>query len=215
MTAGLRAAAAAALLAAALAPACDRSAPRGTEEAAPAEAAPAPPSEDEVESLGRKPVVLYFPSSSSSRLVGEPREILRTPRPGDQAKQILSDLLAGPRGDSALAAVPTGTKLRQVYVLPNGTAYADFSQELKSAIGAGSDDEILTVYSIVNSVTLNIPQIFRLGILVEGRPCESLNGHLDLRRPLPPDRDLSDDEEPGAPTADDTVALPPQPGGGV
>jgi hypothetical protein len=50
----------------------------------------------------------------------------------------------------------------------------------------GSAEEIYTVYAIVNSVALNIPEIRRVGILVEGQPVETLNGHLDLRHPLPP-----------------------------
>ena len=183
-------------LAAALAIACGpggRNSRPAAPEPEPSRAAPAPAApEAPIEPLARKTVLLYFPSASAGSLVGEQREILRTGNPGDQAKQILADLLAGPSGDAAVAAVPAGTRLRQIYVLGNGTAYADFSEELRSAMEPGSDNEILTVYAIVNSVALNVPQILRVGILVEGKPCDTLNGHLDLRRPLPPDRDLLD-----------------------
>ena len=154
---------------------------------------------------------LYFPSAQSSLLVGETHEIVRTSSPGDRVKQILSDLIAGPQGKTAVASLPPETKLRQVYVLDDGTAYADFSEDLRSKIGGGSEDEILTVYSIVNSVTLNVREISRVAILVEGRPCETLNGHLDLRRPLRPDRKLifaADEEgsEPEAPAGSDPAS---------
>ena len=48
-------------------------------------------------------------------------------------------------------------------------------------------DELLTVYSIVNSVVFNVSEIKRITILIDGQPVETLNGHLDLRRALVPD----------------------------
>lgn len=51
-------------------------------------------------------------------------------------------------------------------------------------------EEILAVYAIVDSVVINIAEIDRVGILVNGRPVATLNGHLDLRRPLAPDYSL-------------------------
>jgi spore germination protein GerM len=86
-----------------------------------------------------------------------------------------------------MRALPPTTRLRQVFVLEDGTAYLDFSPELRQGIGGGSEEEILAVYSIVNSVAINIPEIRRVGILINGRPVPTLNGHLDLRRPLRPD----------------------------
>jgi len=149
--------------------------------------------EPEPEPLGRTAVTLYFPSAAGDGLVEESREIFATPRPEDRAKQILSDLISGPSTDDALAALPPGTRLRQVYVLEDGTAYADFSSELLAGTGGGSDDEIQSVYAIVNSIALNVPGILRVGILIEGRPCETLGGHVDLRRPLRADPTLIED----------------------
>lgn len=139
------------------------------------------------EAMRRLNVLVYFPSGESDALIGEPREIFMTSAPGDRAKQILADLISGPEDERALRAVPRGTRLLQVYVLEQGTAYVDFSAELKRGMGGGSTEELFTVYSIVNSVALNVPEIRRVGILIEGRPVETLNGHVDLRRPLPPD----------------------------
>ena len=146
---------------------------------------PDPDSVDDV--MRRLNVLVYFPSTTGDGLVGEAREIFMTAAPGDRAKQILADLISGPMAETALRALPPGTQLRQVYVLEQGTAYVDLSEDLKRGIGGGSTEELFTVYSIINSVALNIPEIRRVGILVEGQPVETLNGHLDLRRPLPPD----------------------------
>jgi spore germination protein GerM len=157
---------------------------------------------------------LYFPSGETGLLAPESREILATPAAGDRARQILSDLLSGPTQSGYLAAAPPGTRLLQVYVLLDGTAYADFSAELRSGIDAGSEPEILTVYSIVNSLAFNIPEIDRVGILVQGRACDSLNGHLDLRRPLRPNWRIID-RDGGASTPSDEPRGEPAPPGQV
>jgi spore germination protein GerM len=139
------------------------------------------------EPLQRLQVVIYFPAVETDGLIGEPHEIFRTAAPGDRAKQIIADLISGPTGEGLLRALPPGTHVRQVFVLEDGTAYLDFSADLRQGIRGGSTEELLAVYAIVNSVALNVPEIRRLGILIDGRPVETLNGHVDLRRPLPPD----------------------------
>ena len=131
-------------------------------------------------------VEIYFPSARSNGLVGEFRQIFDTATPGDRAKQIIADLISGPTSGSCLRAVSPNTRLRQVYVLSDGTAYLDFSSGLTEGIKGGSMSEILTVYAIIDSVALGVREVNRVGILVNGRPLETMNGHLDLRRPLKP-----------------------------
>lgn len=142
------------------------------------------------EPLRTATVEIYFPSAVSDGLVGEFREIFDTATPGDRVKQIIADLISGPMSDDCLRAVSPSTRLRQVYVLADGTAYLDFSSELTEGMGGGSMMELLTVYSIVDSVAFGIREVHRVGILVNGRPLETMNGHLDLRRPLKPDSRL-------------------------
>ena len=131
-------------------------------------------------------VEIYFPSTNGDGLIGEFREIFNTATPGDRAKQIVSDLISGPTSNQALRAIAPGTRLRQAYVLENGVAYLDFSQELTDGLGGGSMNELLTVYAIVDSVALGVQEIKRVAILINGRPIETMNGHLDLRGPLKP-----------------------------
>ena len=145
--------------------------------------------------LGRVLVTVYFPSASRGGLQGEHREIFNT-SPVERAKQILSDVIAGPEGAESLPALPAGTRLRQVFVMDSGLAYADFSAQLRDGLSGGSDAELMAVYAIVNSLALNIPEISRVAILIEGQPCESLNGHVDLRHPLAPKPSLTSTGEP-------------------
>jgi spore germination protein GerM len=163
----------------------DETVPPATEGDEPPAAAP----------LSRVLVTVYFPSASKGGLQGENREIFNT-SPVERAKQILSDVIAGPGGPEALPALPAGTRLRQVFVQDSGLAYADFSAQLRDGMTGGSETELLAVYAIVNSLALNIPEINRVIILVEGEPCESLNGHVDLRHPLVPRPSLMATGEP-------------------
>jgi spore germination protein GerM len=140
-------------------------------------------------------VTLYFPSASDDGLAVETREIVDTKRPADRGAQILAALIDGPRSEGALPAMPPGTTLRHLWVRDDGNAYADFSEELATGASGGSAEEIRTIYAIVDSLTANVPAIQRVGILVGGRQRDTL-GHLDIRRPLPPDLTLASRAKP-------------------
>jgi spore germination protein GerM len=146
--------------------------------------------EPSIAPVQRLAVWVYYPSAAGDGLIGEPHEIFATSTPGDRAKQILADLIAGPVSKRALPALPPATRLRQVYVLEDGTAYVDLSEDVRQGLGGGSAEELYAVYSIVDSLVVNVPEIRRVGILIEGKEIETLNGHLDLRRPLPADGSL-------------------------
>jgi spore germination protein GerM len=185
----VRRAAAIALLVA-VAAACGRAPkPETAGATAPAPSTEAPPA-DTAAPLPTSTVTLYFPSATADMLAGEPRELAQTPRPVDRGAQILAALLEGPQGPGALPAFPEGTTLRRLWVRDDGTAYADFSEELSRGMTGGSSDELLTLYAIVDSLALNVPEIKRVGVLVAGRERDTLGGHVDVRRPLVPNRSL-------------------------
>jgi hypothetical protein len=48
----------------------------------------------------------------------------------------------------------------------------------------GAIEELFTVYTVVNALTVNLPGIARVQILVEGKEIDTLAGHVDLRHPL-------------------------------
>jgi hypothetical protein len=155
-----------------------------------AERAAAAKAAEEIDPLPRNQVEIYFPSALESGLVGEFREIFATSTPGDRVKQIVNDLIEGPTSDEALRALPAGVLLRQAFVLDDGVAYLDFNSALADGLGGGSMEEMLAIYAIVDSVVLNVPEIHAVGLLINGGPLETLNGHVDLRRPLLADYSL-------------------------
>ena len=82
------------------------------------------------------------------------------------------------------SAIPEGVTLKTVLLSEKGDAFVDFSAELSTKHTGGSLDELLTVYSIVNALTMNLPAVTSVQVLVDGKEVDTLVGHVDLRRPL-------------------------------
>jgi germination protein M len=83
-----------------------------------------------------------------------------------------------------VSAVPPDTRLREVFVTERGDAFVDLSGEVSARHSGGALDELLTIYTIVNALTVNLPAITRVQILIDGKEVETLAGHVDLRHPL-------------------------------
>ena len=146
--------------------------------AAPAAAAPvpAPP--------GRKiKARLFYVSEDGTRLTGVERDVPYGDGAAAQAQEIIKAQLAPPAAP-LLSALPAGTTLRALYLTSNGAAYVDLSREVVNAHSGGSLDEMLTIYSIVNALTMNLPAVTSVQVLVDGKEVDTLAGHVDLRRPL-------------------------------
>jgi hypothetical protein len=128
---------------------------------------------------------LFHVSADGTRLAPFDREVAFEEGPVEQATRILEAQLAPPPPDS-VSAIPSGTTLRALYLLKDGQAYVDLSREVTAGHPGGTLNEILTVYTIVEVLTTNLPAITSVHLLVDGREVETLAGHVDLRRPLRP-----------------------------
>lgn len=126
---------------------------------------------------------LYFVGADGLSLVPVQREVLFGEPVVEQARRIIEAQLA-PAVPPLLSAVPTDTSLRALYLSERGDAFVDLSAEVTTKHTGGSMDEILTVYTIVNALTVNLPAITRVQILVDGKEVDTLAGHVDLRNPL-------------------------------
>ncbi|MEW6047757.1 MAG: GerMN domain-containing protein [Bacillota bacterium] len=133
-----------------------------------------------------QPVVLYFAAPDGAQLEPEVRYVL----PGQDNPMRRLELLArGPRLGSGLAPVlPTGARPLEVKI-EGDTAIVSFSREIRERHWGGTTGELMTVYGIVNTLA-GYPGIRRVQILVEGKPVETLAGHLDLTQPLEADPSL-------------------------
>jgi len=124
-------------------------------------------------------VTLYFSDSQAMYLVPEKRKI---PQTSSLARQAVIELIKGPENSDLYSTIPEGTQINEVYVADD-IAYIDLSEEIFKNHPGGSSGELMTVYSIVNTLT-EIPPIKGVQILVEGNETKSLVGHIDISMPL-------------------------------
>ncbi len=168
--------------------------------------APASSSGDQPGTIQRRiNVKLFFTNSDSGVLIPEERSIIYDEELISQAKEVLRELIQGPQ-EKLVPTIPKDTQLLDLFVSNEGVAYVDFSAELAAAHPGGTTAEIATIYSIVNTLTLNFPQIKKVQILVNDQSVETLKGHVDLSHPLRQDLSLVHlkDAAPKAPQSQET-----------
>jgi len=127
--------------------------------------------------------LLFYLSDDRTELVESSREIPYGATPVEQARLIVEAQLRAAPGGMA-SAIPAGTTMRALFLTARGEAYVDLSHEVVSGHRGGSLDEALTVFTIVNALTVNLPTVSAVQILVDGKAVDTLAGHIDLRHPL-------------------------------
>jgi hypothetical protein len=132
------------------------------------------------------PVYLYFADKNNRYLVSEMRDIPpREPRQ-DYCREIVEALISGPSG-AGIETLPKETAVRAVYLTADGVAYVDLTPAVSADHPGGVRTELMTVYSIVNTLALNVSAVDRVKILVGGKEADTLAGHIDIRHPLQAD----------------------------
>ena len=126
---------------------------------------------------------LFYVSMDGTKLTGVDREVAYGEGFSAQAQEIIAEQLTPPPAPY-VSAIPPGTKLRAIYVSGKGEAFVDLSKDVAAAHTGGTADELLTIYTIVNALTANLPAITSVQLLVDGKEVDTLAGHIDLRQPL-------------------------------
>jgi hypothetical protein len=143
------------------------------------------------ESALPKKVRLFFPSrEKEGLLLFEMREIRASELNSVEAKQIVAELIRGPASAGG-SALPPETKLRELFILTNGLAVVDFTKEVSLNHPGGITQEMASVYSIVNSLTQNVPGVKNVQILIEGTEAETLAGHVDISHAIAEDLSMT------------------------
>jgi len=119
--------------------------------------------------------------------------------PVERSRQLLRALIANPPTPDQ-RTLPASTTLLGFYILPDGTAVADFSDSLASELPSGILSESMAVNSIVKTLAANVPQLQRLKILIHGQETDTLAGHVDLTGFF--------DLNPASPSATSTASIP-------
>ena len=133
----------------------------------------------------RKTVMLFFLAQDQNILQEEAREIEGGTTTTEDAKRTVQELVRGPESELK-ATIPLATQVQNFFVDSSGTAYVDFNRELREGLSGGAQEELYTVFSIVDTLGFNFPQIKRVQILIEGGEISTLRGGVDARTPLVP-----------------------------
>ena len=97
-----------------------------------------------------------------------------------RAEELLRALLAVYLDKSSPHPLPEGSDIRSVYLVDPGLAVIDINAAFADGHRSGVLSEELTVASLVQTLSANIPGILKVKILVEGKERETLAGHADL-----------------------------------
>ncbi|MFH1029254.1 MAG: GerMN domain-containing protein [Pseudomonadota bacterium] len=145
-----------------------------------------PPVPQMQQPAGKRTAVLFF-VADGTRLVREARELGPCEDIAVCLKEVLGELTNGPLGEFD-EAVPEGTVINSVRI-DGDLAGVDLNRTFSEALPSGSSAEMLAVYSIVDTITINFPQITRVKLTIEGND-NTLLRHLDLSDPLVADYTL-------------------------
>ena len=96
---------------------------------------------------------------------------------------IVEALIKGPQ-KGLIRTLPAEIGVRTVFVTPDGTCYVDLTSNIADKHPGGIRSELFSIYSIVNSVVLNVDEVEAVKILVNGDESATLAGHIDLQVPV-------------------------------
>lgn len=161
-----------------------------------------PPVPQMQQPAGKRTAVLFF-VADGTRLAREARELDPCEDAVDCLKDVLDELVNGPVGEFD-EVLPEGTVINSVRI-DGDQVGVDLNRTFSEALPSGSSAEMLAVYSIVDTITVNFPKISKVKLNIEGND-KALLRHLDLSDPLLPDYTL---EQPPQNDADAVQDSPP------
>jgi hypothetical protein len=137
----------------------------------------------------KQEVTLFFSDPNERFLIPEKRFIPKENGPQEQAQEMVKALLSGSK-TGLVNTFPEHAELQSVKMEGGDTLLVNFSESLAANHPGGSTAEMATVYSLTNTLTVNIPAIKKVKILIGGKERESLKGHIGIKNPFTINREL-------------------------
>ena len=129
---------------------------------------------------------LYLPAFDSGKLVSVTKNLPFDNERAETLNALVQALLSTEPG-RAETATSLRMGLRGVFLDRSGTAYVDLEAPSGRPQASDAARERLCIWSIVNTLCYNFPDVQQVKMLVGGDEAETLFGHIDLSRPLLPD----------------------------
>ena len=124
-------------------------------------------------------VKLYFSNKDATSLVCERRNIALVDN--NLEKSIVTELIKGPVDPKLNTTVPTGTNVLSIET-KEGICFVNLSDEFVSKHSGGSSAEVMTIYSVVNSLT-ELENVYKVQFLVGGKKLDVYK-HMMLSEPF-------------------------------
>ncbi len=125
---------------------------------------------------------VYFAMKGKDFLLSEERRVRKRSMLIAQARQIVETVLEGPTSSSVYRIIPKGTSLRGLF-FESGVFTVDLSKEFAAVNNLGASKQVLSVYSLVNSLTELDPRA-RVRFLINGSEPTADAGHVDISQSL-------------------------------
>jgi spore germination protein GerM len=136
--------------------------------------------------LQKRQVHLYFADGSGKYLSAEQRVVEQPADAASAARELVNALIRGPLEDRT-RTLPRDAGLRTLFVTSDGIAYVDFKADPLNSYPGGVETELLTIYSIVDTLVLNLEAVRQVKFLIGGQEAATLAGHVDISRPFKAD----------------------------
>jgi len=125
-------------------------------------------------------VTLYVADDDSASLLAQGARIPLPAGRQQRAEELLRALVGLYLEHNSTHPLGPGSEIREVYLVDPGVAVIDLNSALADTHRSGILVEELTVASMIQTLSANIPGIQRVKILVDGKERETLAGHADL-----------------------------------
>jgi hypothetical protein len=148
-----------------------------------------PPTKGGVVKKEKQEVLLYFADANERFLVAEKRYVPKEESMEGQAREIVKALLDGSR-TKLVNTFPEKVSLENIRIDDKSTAHVSFDNNLIQLHPGSSASEMITIYSLTNTLIRNVNGIKRVKLLVDGKEVESIKGHINARQPFIMNKDM-------------------------
>lgn len=130
-------------------------------------------------------VKLYFVDASMQRLIPSDFTV-KTKNTDKAAKAVIAELVKGRSGNDKIIQLIPNVKNGLTVKVKSSTAYVNMSEEFVRLHSDAKPHELLTIYSIVNSLT-SIKGIVNVKFTVNNKIQKDFKGFCDMRETFIPD----------------------------
>jgi hypothetical protein len=125
-------------------------------------------------------VTLYVANDAGGVLHPQAASIPLPSARQQRAEELLRALLDVYLGKDSPHPLAPGSDVRAVYLVDPGLVVIDLNAAFANGHRSGVLEEELTITSMIQTLSANLPDILRVKFLVEGKERETLAGHADL-----------------------------------